>query len=105
MFNMLSYIAQTDLVLVATQNFILLPINDTSWRTTEDGSQEIAGRIAWGRQQSGRDAWRTYARILPLAADVALARARSRDAAVPSLLAQSRPDRAAMAHPACADGG
>ena len=28
MFNMLSDIAQTDLVLVATQNFILLPIND-----------------------------------------------------------------------------
>jgi hypothetical protein len=29
MFNMLSYIAQTDLVLVATQNFILPPINDS----------------------------------------------------------------------------
>jgi hypothetical protein len=29
MFNMLSYIAQTDLVLVATQNFILLSINDS----------------------------------------------------------------------------
>lgn len=29
MFNMLSYIAQTDLVLVATQNFILLQINDS----------------------------------------------------------------------------
>jgi hypothetical protein len=28
MFNMLSYIAQTDLVLVAMQNFIFLPIND-----------------------------------------------------------------------------
>ena len=29
MFNMLSYIAQTDLMLVAPQNFILLPINDS----------------------------------------------------------------------------
>jgi hypothetical protein len=29
MFNMLSDIAQTDLVLVATQNFILFPINDS----------------------------------------------------------------------------
>jgi hypothetical protein len=29
MFNMLSDIAQTDLVLVAMQNFILLPINDS----------------------------------------------------------------------------
>jgi hypothetical protein len=29
MFNMLSDMAQTDLVLVATQNFILLPINDS----------------------------------------------------------------------------
>jgi hypothetical protein len=29
MFNMLSDIAQTDLVLVAAQNFILLPINDS----------------------------------------------------------------------------
>ncbi|MEH2610172.1 hypothetical protein V1293_002461 [Bradyrhizobium sp. AZCC 1693] len=29
MFNMLSDIAQTDLVLVATQNFILLSINDS----------------------------------------------------------------------------
>jgi hypothetical protein len=29
MFNMLSDMAQTDLVLVATQNFILLPINNS----------------------------------------------------------------------------
>jgi hypothetical protein len=29
MLNMLSYIAQTDLMLVATQNFILLSINDS----------------------------------------------------------------------------
>jgi hypothetical protein len=29
MLNMLSDIAQTDLMLVATQNFILLPINDS----------------------------------------------------------------------------
>ena len=40
---------------------------------------------------------RADAGILPLAADVAVARARGGDAAVPSLAARSRPDRAAMA--------
>ena len=102
---MLSYPVQTDLMLVAPQNFILLESTIPDGGPTEDGRQEIAERIAFGPGGNAGSPPRADARILPLAADVAVARPRSRDAAVPSVLAQPRPDRAAMAHPARADGG
>src|SRR5580704_13517277 len=51
------------------------------------------GRLQNGRLQGGQ-ASRADAGIFPLAADVAAARARSRDAPVPSLVARSWPDRA-----------
>src|SRR4051794_34410811 len=35
LFNMLSYLAQTDLMLVAPQNFILSGIDDSRWRTVK----------------------------------------------------------------------
>src|ERR1700741_1719116 len=68
---------------------------------SEDGAKEIPNRV----ERSGRSlASRADARVLALAADVALARARSGDAAVPSLTARAWPDRAAMAHPSRAGG-
>jgi hypothetical protein len=46
---MLSCPTQTDLVLVAPQNFILDDIDDSGkQRTREDGRQEIAERVALG---------------------------------------------------------
>src|SRR6185312_11317137 len=62
-----------------------------------DGAKESSRWVAWDK---GFRRPRTDARVLPLAADVASARARSRDAAIPSVAAPSRPHRAAVAHPA-----
>src|SRR5258705_6987766 len=56
----------------------------------EGGGIAFDGRV----RAAGSDAG-----FFPLAADVAASRARGRDAAVPSLAAPARPDRAAMAHP------
>src|SRR6185312_15226131 len=81
-------------MLAAPQNFSLARSTIPGWWTTEDGKQE-----------SRRGPQPADARILPLAADVVAARARSRDAAIPAIAAQSRADRTAMADPARADRG
>ena len=59
MINMLSDMAQTELMLVAPQNSIL-PESTIPMADDEDGAQEIAGRIAFesGRQQRPRGACR-----------------------------------------------
>src|ERR1700676_344826 len=70
--------------------------NWAGWRTPDHGAETIVQ--AWlqtGEQDKsppGADA-----RILPVAADVAVAGARGGDAAFPRLAARSRPDRTAMA--------
>jgi hypothetical protein len=52
---MLSYSLQTDLVLVAPQNFILSGIDDSWWRISEDDRQEIAEWNAFGSGGNGGD--------------------------------------------------
>src|ERR1700679_1129733 len=99
MINMLSEADQTELVLLQRKRGVLQK------RAADDGAEKIArekavqGRgIEYG-EQSCRPGC-ADARILPFVADVVAARARSRDAALPSLAARSRADRAAMANPA-----
>src|ERR1700681_2290865 len=68
------------------------------WRTPNHGAEDIA-QASW-RQTGTQDKNppRADARILPFAADVAVARARGRDAAFPGLAARPRPDGAAVAN-------
>ena len=105
MFNMLSYHANRFDACCGAKLYPFLESTISDGGPTEDGRQEIAGWIAFERRQRRRGPRRADARILPLAADVAAARARSCHAAVPPVVAQSRADRTAMANPARADGG
>src|SRR6185437_12786398 len=68
---------------------------DRRWREKDNGAEEISEFQHFGQN---RDAAAADARIFKVAADVAAARARSRDAPVPPVAAPSWPDRAAMAH-------
>src|ERR1700754_5101443 len=70
-----------------------------------DAEEFFQSKQRQAEQFQGGYASRADAGILPLVADVVAARARSRDAAVSSLAAQSWPDRAAMANSASAGGG
>src|SRR5665213_4202145 len=78
--NMLNGSDQTELAFAAVQ---------TRRRTSDHGAEAIF----WQNPNPAR----ADARLLPVAADVAVARPRSRDAAFPRLAAPSWPDRTAMA--------
>src|SRR5665213_4617722 len=78
--NMLNGSDQTELAFAAVQ---------TRRRTSDHGAEAIF----WQNPNPAR----ADARLLPGAADVAVARPRSRDAAFPRLAAPSWPDRTAMA--------
>src|ERR1700692_4757556 len=87
MINMLNGSDQTELAFVAVQTH---RATFGRLRTIDHDAEEIARQ---NQSPAGADA-----RLLPFAADVAAARARSRDAAFPRLAARSRPDRTAMAN-------
>ena len=77
--NMLNVSDQTELVVIAVQK------NRTPRHILEYGrTGYVAQTIAWNK---GSRPARPDARLLPFAADVAVARPRSRDAAIPSLAA------------------
>src|ERR1700730_19098225 len=68
--------------------------------TIDSGAEKIARDARFESGKRNRCPAGADARILPFAADVVAAGARSGDAAFPSLAAQPRPDRTAMANPA-----
>src|SRR5882757_6432296 len=72
-------------------------------RTIDHGAEKLVQKCPCQTGRQDKNPARADARILPLTADVAVARARSRDAAFPCVAARSRADRTAMADPARAD--
>src|SRR6267143_279512 len=79
MINMLNVSGQTELLLAAAQNM----------RRTKHGAKEIVQSFRFRPGRRIRCAAGADARIFPLAADVAAARPRGRDAPVPPLAAPS----------------
>src|SRR4051794_14620779 len=63
------------------------------------GAFEHGAQVVWIREPAAIAAAGADARFFAFAADVAVARARGGDAAVPARLARAWIDRAAMAHP------